>query len=100
MRVIVGVRGSSAYCGGRQQVCRLRATDGQVLVCNDILGLDLSFKPKFVKRYAELQNTMIAAFEQYAAEVRSGTFPDPEHSFGARKGPKKTVAGKKQPGKK
>lgn len=63
--------------------------DGQVLVCNDILGMDLSFKPKFVKRYAELETTMIDAFERYAAEVRSGSFPGPEHSFGAGKGPKK-----------
>ena len=63
--------------------------DGQVLVCNDILGMDLSFKPKFVKRYAELETTMVGAFEQYAAEVRSGAFPGPENSFGAKKGPKK-----------
>ena len=63
--------------------------DGQVLVCNDILGMDLAFKPRFVKRYAELETTMIAAFEQYAGEVRDGSFPGPEHSFGAKKGPKK-----------
>ena len=56
--------------------------DGQVLVCNDILGLDLSFKPRFVKRYAELETTMVEAFERYAAEVRGGVFPDPDHSFG------------------
>ena len=63
--------------------------DGQVLVCNDILGMDLAFKPKFVKRYAELENTMVAAFQQYASEVRDGTFPDPEHSFGSGKKPQK-----------
>jgi len=55
--------------------------DGQVLVCNDLLGLDLSFKPKFVKRFAELQHAAVGAFEAYAREVREGTFPDAEHSF-------------------
>jgi 3-methyl-2-oxobutanoate hydroxymethyltransferase len=55
--------------------------DGQVLVCNDLLGMDLSFKPKFVKRYASLQDTMVGALETYAAEVRDGSFPDAEHSF-------------------
>lgn len=59
--------------------------DGQVLVCNDLLGLDLSFKPKFVKRYAELQHEVIGAVQAYAAEVRSGAFPDADHSFGVRR---------------
>lgn len=60
--------------------------DGQVLVCNDLLGMDLSFKPRFVKRYAELETTMTAAFQRYAAEVRDGTFPAEEHGFGSEKG--------------
>ena len=55
--------------------------DGQVLVCNDILGLDLSFEPKFVKRFARLEEAATAAFEAYASEVRSGTFPTEAHSF-------------------
>jgi len=63
--------------------------DGQVLVCNDILGMDLSFKPKFVKRYAELEHTIVGAFETYASEVRDGSFPGPEHSFGRPGDPKK-----------
>ena len=63
--------------------------DGQVLVCNDLLGMDLSFKPKFVKRFAELETTIVAAFEQYVTEVRDGTFPGPEHSFGAKNAPKR-----------
>lgn len=58
--------------------------DGQVLVCNDLLGLDLSFRPRFVKRYAELERDVIGAVGAYAAEVRSGAFPAAEHSFGAR----------------
>lgn len=63
--------------------------DGQVLVVNDILGLDLSFKPRFVKRYAELQNTVVEAVTAYADEVRSGAFPDDKHSFG---GPRRQKA--------
>ena len=55
--------------------------DGQVLVCNDILGMDLGFKPKFVKRYAELQTTMTDAFKAFGDEVRTGAFPDNAHSF-------------------
>ena len=59
--------------------------DGQVLVCNDILGMDLSFRPKFVKRYAELEGVIVSAFEEYATEVRGGVFPTDEHSFGKRR---------------
>ena len=55
--------------------------DGQVLVANDVLGLDQSFKPKFVKRYANLQDAAVGAFKAYADEVRTGVFPDAEHSF-------------------
>lgn len=59
--------------------------DGQVLVANDLLGMDLGFKPRFVKRYARLQETIIDAVRTYADEVRSGAFPDPAHSFGMKK---------------
>lgn len=58
--------------------------DGQVLVCNDLLGLDSRFKPRFVKRFAELEEPMIAAVRDFANEVRAGTFPAPEHSFRRR----------------
>ena len=58
--------------------------DGQVLVCNDLLGMDLSFEPRFVKRYAELETQILAAMRDYAAEVRQGDFPAPEHSFRSR----------------
>lgn len=64
---------------------------GQVLVCNDILGMDLSFAPKFVKRYARMQETAVEAFETFAREVREGEFPGPEHSFKS-KGPPRKVA--------
>ncbi|MBI3026501.1 3-methyl-2-oxobutanoate hydroxymethyltransferase [Candidatus Woesearchaeota archaeon] len=55
--------------------------DGQVLVTHDILGLFESFKPKFVKRYAEIGNEMRKAIGQYAREVRDGKFPSDEFSF-------------------
>ncbi len=65
--------------------------DGQVLVCNDLLGLDLSFKPKFVKRYAQLETTAVEALEAYAREVRDGSFPGPEHAFSRRGAPRKVA---------
>jgi 3-methyl-2-oxobutanoate hydroxymethyltransferase len=56
--------------------------DGQVLVCNDLLGFDLSFTPRFVKRYARFEEVAVDAVQRYAAEVRGGVFPAEEHSFG------------------
>lgn len=55
--------------------------DGQVLVIDDMLGLFTDFRPKFVKRYAELGRTADEAIAAYAAEVRSRAFPAEEHSF-------------------
>ena len=55
--------------------------DGQVLVCYDLLGMNPDFKPKFVKRYANLHGSMTEAASAYFSEVRAGTFPDEEHSF-------------------
>jgi 3-methyl-2-oxobutanoate hydroxymethyltransferase len=55
--------------------------DGQVLVSHDLLGLNPSFKPKFVKPYASLHETVTAAVQTYAREVREGAFPTLEHSF-------------------
>ncbi|MBT0780878.1 3-methyl-2-oxobutanoate hydroxymethyltransferase [Paracoccus sp. pheM1] len=55
--------------------------DGQVLVVDDMLGLFSDFRPKFVKRYAELGRDADAAIAAYAAEVRARRFPGPEHGF-------------------
>lgn len=55
--------------------------DGQVLVVDDMLGLFTDFRPKFVKRYAELGKAVDEAIAAYAADVRSRAFPATEHSF-------------------
>ncbi len=55
--------------------------DGQVLVVNDLLGLDDSFTPRFVKRFAELGAAARAGVAAYVEEVKARTFPDDEHSF-------------------
>ena len=55
--------------------------DGQVLVIDDMLGLFTEFRPKFVKRYAELGKAADQAIADYAAEVRARTFPAAEHGF-------------------
>ena len=55
--------------------------DGQVLVLHDLLGLNDRFSPKFVKRYANLADEVKQAVQGFATEVRSGKYPDAEHSF-------------------
>jgi len=58
------------------------ACDGQILVTDDMLGLFTSFRPKFVKRYAELGEQAEAAIAAYARDVRERRFPAVEHVFG------------------
>ncbi len=55
--------------------------DGQVLVLHDLLGLFDRFVPKFIKRYAQLSETALAALQQYKEEVEKGEFPGAEHTF-------------------
>ncbi len=55
--------------------------DGQILVVDDMLGLFTAFKPKFVKRYGTLGEDGEAAIRAYADEVRTRSFPAPEHTF-------------------
>lgn len=55
--------------------------DGQILVTHDMLGLYTRFRPRFVRRYAELAEAMKDAFERYAQDVRSRDFPAEEESY-------------------
>ncbi|MCD8143743.1 MAG: 3-methyl-2-oxobutanoate hydroxymethyltransferase [Oscillospiraceae bacterium] len=57
------------------------ACDGQVLVNQDMIGMSGSFKPKFVKHFAEIGEAMTQAYRDYDAEVKAGTFPAPEHTY-------------------
>lgn len=57
------------------------ACDGQILVVDDMLGMFTEFKPKFVKRYADLGREADEAIAGYAKEVRDRAFPDESHVF-------------------
>jgi 3-methyl-2-oxobutanoate hydroxymethyltransferase len=52
-----------------------------VLVLHDLLGLNDLFKPKFLRRYAELAADVRSAVGRLADDVRGGRYPDSEHSF-------------------
>lgn len=56
--------------------------DGQVLVWHDLLGLTRGHVPRFVKRYADLNQTILDALQRYAADVRSAAFPESTHTYG------------------
>jgi len=66
--VTIGI-GAGKYC------------DGQVLVINDLLGMDDGFKPKHVKRYANLAETIRNAVVAFKRDIEGGNFPDEAHSF-------------------
>ena len=55
--------------------------DGQVLVCNDLLGVSNGFCPKFVKKYANLHDITVEAVKSYIAECKDRSFPAEEHTF-------------------
>jgi 3-methyl-2-oxobutanoate hydroxymethyltransferase len=57
------------------------ATDGQVLVFHDLLGIYDGLSPRFAKRYAQVKDEMIAGVAAYAQDVREGRFPAPEHTY-------------------
>jgi 3-methyl-2-oxobutanoate hydroxymethyltransferase len=57
------------------------ACDGQVLVWHDLLGLTAGHVPRFVKRYADLNQTILDALKAYIADVRSSAFPDESHTY-------------------
>ena len=55
--------------------------DGQVLVVYDLLGLTEEFKPRFVRRYSELAETLRGAFREYIVDVKSRQFPSGKESY-------------------
>ncbi|MFQ5575487.1 MAG: 3-methyl-2-oxobutanoate hydroxymethyltransferase [Anaerolineae bacterium] len=55
--------------------------DAQVLVMHDMVGLFDRFLPRFAKRYINVHSQMVDAIKQFRAEVLTGSFPGPEHSF-------------------
>jgi len=61
------------------------ACDGQILVTEDMLGMNGTKVPKFVKRYADLDVQIKKAVERYCDEVRAGVFPDMSHCFGVKR---------------
>jgi 3-methyl-2-oxobutanoate hydroxymethyltransferase len=56
-------------------------TDGQVLVWHDMLGFYEGHAPRFVKRYSDLGETIVDALARYADEVRTGAFPEEQHTY-------------------
>ena len=57
------------------------SADGQVLVIQDMLGMNVSFKQKFLRQYAQLNDVMTDAIGQYVTDVKSGDFPNEEESY-------------------
>lgn len=55
--------------------------DGQVLVMHDMLGMNQGFKPKFLRRFAELGQEVVTAVGDYVSAVRTGTFPSLDESY-------------------
>ena len=55
--------------------------DGQVLVVNDMLGMNKGFSPKFLRRYADLHKIMTDAIGNYVSDVRSGSFPNKDEQY-------------------
>ncbi|GAB56889.1 3-methyl-2-oxobutanoate hydroxymethyltransferase [Glaciecola punicea ACAM 611] len=56
-------------------------TDGQILVMHDMLGVSANYMPKFSKNYLNATGSISGSVKQYISEVKSQTFPGPEHSF-------------------
>jgi 3-methyl-2-oxobutanoate hydroxymethyltransferase len=56
-------------------------TDGQVLVWHDLLGCFSDFKPKFVRRFANLSDVAVEGLRLFVSEVKEGTFPSQEESY-------------------
>ena len=55
--------------------------DGQVLVLHDMLGITKDFSPRFLRRYADLGESIDGAVKQYITDVQSGEFPNADESY-------------------
>lgn len=55
--------------------------DGQVLVTHDMLGLNKEFKPRFLRRYADMHTTMTDAVQRYISDIKSGDFPNENEQY-------------------
>jgi len=55
--------------------------DGQVLVLHDMLGITQEFSPRFLRRYADLEDTIGSAISAYIQDVRSKSFPTSDESY-------------------
>src|SRR6056297_1451175 len=55
--------------------------DGQVLVTHDMLGLNKEFKPRFLRRYADMHTDMTDAVQRYISDVKSGDFPNEDEQY-------------------
>lgn len=60
--------------------------DGQLLIVHDMLGWFEGFTPKFVKKYTNLNETILGILQEYIADVQAGTFPQPEHCYPMKAG--------------
>ncbi len=68
-------------------------TDGQILLCYDLLGVFTDFKPKFTKRFSNLTEVAVGGIRQYVKEVKEGIFPDDDHTYGVDEGEYEKFAG-------
>jgi 3-methyl-2-oxobutanoate hydroxymethyltransferase len=57
------------------------STDGQVLVMQDMLGISKEFKPRFLRRYADLHGVVTNAVAQYVADIKSSDFPNSQEKY-------------------
>jgi 3-methyl-2-oxobutanoate hydroxymethyltransferase len=55
--------------------------DGQLMICSDILGQFQAFTPKFVKKYENIVDKCIKAFEKYFEDVKNKSFPADEYTY-------------------
>ena len=55
--------------------------DGQVLVVHDMLGINNEFSPRFLRKYSNLYEQMMGAFQEYIKDVRSGDFPNEKEQY-------------------